>query len=193
MADLVEADGSVNFTPQSSAGAVGAEIVAGGGAADNVAAPVAAPVASAVAPAAPAATAAAAAAPVRATGNLQTFAGKLGAAASAITFSGDIKRPFLVIGSTFVNFSAAAARTCDVQFNACANAANSGQNISLANCNAQKTACTAAQAAATVTSFGAGVQRREVAEKRAEKSRRLALVRTISQKRAELAALEALL
>lgn len=198
VADLVEADGSVNFTPQSNAGVVGVEVVAGGNGGDDAADNVAAPVASAVAPAAPAATAApaaAAAAAADAAGNLQTFDGKLGAAASPITFSGDEKRPFEVNGATFVNFSAAAARTCDIQSNACANAANRGQKVSLNNCNKQKTACQAAQEAATVTSFstdaaGPRLRRREGAEKRAEKSRRLALIRTISQKRAELAALE---
>lgn len=142
VADIVAADGAVSFTPQSSAGVVGAEVVVGGGSggAGNDAAS-AAPAAAIAAPAAPA------------TGNLQTFTGTLGAAASPITSSGDAKRPFLVNGATFVNFAAAAARTCDVQFNACANAANDGNGIALADCTTQKTACTAAQAGTTATSF----------------------------------------
>lgn len=177
VADIVAADGAVNFTPQSSAGVVGAEVVAGNGAA----AP-AAPVASAVSSAAPAASASAApvpaatvvAAPTANTPtNLQTFTGAVGAAAIPITPSGDAKRPFLVNGATFVNFAAAAARTCDVQFNACANAANGGKGVVFADCNTQKTACSAAQAATTATSFGRRIKRRE----RAEKSRRLALMR----------------
>lgn len=188
VADIVAADGAVNFTPQSSAGVVGAEVVAGNGAAAP-AAPVAsavssaipaacaiasAPAASAPVASAPAASATAVPAPAANTPtNLQTFTGALGAAAIPIAPSGDAKRPFLVNGATFVNFAAAAARTCDVQFNACANAANSGKGVVFADCNAQKTACGAAQAAAPATSFGRRVKRRE----RAEESRRLALVR----------------
>jgi len=85
--------------------------------------------------------------------NLQTFTGDLGAAADAITFSGDNTRPFLVNGDTFVNFAAAAQRTCDIQFNACADAANSGAAFSVSDCSAQETQCDAAQSAATITSF----------------------------------------
>lgn len=162
VADIVAA-GAVSFTPQSSAGVVGAEVVVGGGSggAGNDAVASAAPAAAAIAaPAAPA------------TGNLQTFTGTLGAAASPITSSGDAKRPFLVNGATFVNFAAAAARTCDVQFNACANAANGGNGIALADCTAQKTGCTAAQAGTTATSFA-----RRLIRKRQ---------RTIRQRRAAL-------
>lgn len=179
----------------------------------TIATPIATATATAIATAAPVGTAAPAA-PAAAAGNLQTFTGALGAAANPITFSGDAKRPFEVNGDTFVNFSAAAARTCDIQFNACANAANSGKAVVFADCNTQKTACTAAQAATTATSFGAAgaateaatpggddasapeacpsqrIKRREEAEKRAEKSKKLALLRTILQKRAELAVLE---
>ncbi len=37
--------------------------------------------------------------------NLQSFTGNLGAAADAITFSGDTTRSFEVKGNTFVNFA----------------------------------------------------------------------------------------
>jgi hypothetical protein len=70
--------------------------------------------------------------------NLQTFTGTLGASADAITFSGDTTRPFLVNGNTFVNFAAAAQRTCDIQFNACADAANSGAAFSVNDCQTQE-------------------------------------------------------
>ena len=73
--------------------------------------------------------------------NLQTFTGNLGAAAVPITNSGDPKRPFEVNGNTFVNFAAAAQRTCDVQFNACANAANGSGNqgsLTVSACQTQK-------------------------------------------------------
>jgi hypothetical protein len=71
--------------------------------------------------------------------NLQSFTGDLGAAALPITFSGDTTRPFLVNGNTFVNFAAAAQRTCDIQFNKCADASNSKQiPQSVGDCQTQK-------------------------------------------------------
>jgi len=76
--------------------------------------------------------------PRQTTDNLQTFTGNLGAAADVITFSGDDTRPFEVNGDTFVNFAAAAQRTCDIQFNACANAANSGAAFSVSTCSSQE-------------------------------------------------------
>ncbi|KAL9618067.1 MAG: hypothetical protein Q9160_007196 [Pyrenula sp. 1 TL-2023] len=88
--------------------------------------------------------------------NLQSFTGNLGEAAPAISNSGDAKRPFDVAGDTFVNFAAAAQRTCDKQFNACANQANSGAAFSVSDCQTQKDACDAAQQSASVTSFSAG-------------------------------------
>lgn len=66
-----------------------------------------------------------------------------GIAAPAVTNSGDSTRPFLVNGNTFVNEAAAVQRSCDIQFNACANAVN-GQTLSgvtLADCSTQQTAC----------------------------------------------------
>lgn len=74
--------------------------------------------------------------------NVQTFTGNLGGAAPAVTDSGDAKRPFSVNGATFVNEGAAIQRSCAVQHNACANAANSGSgNFSVSDCGTQGTSC----------------------------------------------------
>lgn len=71
--------------------------------------------------------------------------GSLGGAAPAITNSGDSTRPFEVNGNTFVNQAAAVQRSCDIQFNACADAFNSGKlsGSTLADCSAQETTCLA--------------------------------------------------
>ncbi|KAF2036779.1 hypothetical protein EK21DRAFT_106088 [Setomelanomma holmii] len=78
--------------------------------------------------------------------NSQSFTGALGGiAATPVVDSGDAKRPFSVKGDTFVNIGAALQRSCDQQFNACANAANGGNaTFSTADCTAQKTQCSAA-------------------------------------------------
>ncbi|GKT93414.1 hypothetical protein Ct61P_11264 [Colletotrichum tofieldiae] len=53
--------------------------------------------------------------------------------------------PFEVNGSTFLNAGAALQRSCAVQHNACADAANSGaEDISVADCGAQEDECLAA-------------------------------------------------
>ena len=71
--------------------------------------------------------------------NLQSFGGNLGAAATPIVDSGNEDRPFQVGGDTFVNLAAALQRSCDQQFNACANQANAGDaGFSTAECQAQK-------------------------------------------------------
>ena len=69
-----------------------------------------------------------------------------GIAAPAITNSGDSTRPFLVNGNTFVNEAAAVQRSCDVQFNACANAFNGGtaKGFTIADCQAQEDDCISA-------------------------------------------------
>lgn len=80
-------------------------------------------------------------APVRRqTGNVQTFTGALGGiAATPVENTGDSKRPFSVKGTTFTTIGAALTRSCDQQFNACANAANGGDaSLSVAQCSAQK-------------------------------------------------------
>jgi hypothetical protein len=66
-----------------------------------------------------------------------------GIAAPPITDSGDSTRPFEVNGNTFVNKSAAVQRSCDIQFNACANAFNSGSatGFNLSDCQTQEDDC----------------------------------------------------
>lgn len=73
-------------------------------------------------------------------GNLQTFTGALGGVtATPVTNSGDVKRPFAVKGDTFVNIAAAFQRSCDQQFNACANKANGGDaSLSVSACSDQQ-------------------------------------------------------
>jgi hypothetical protein len=72
--------------------------------------------------------------------NFQTFAGALGGvAATPITDSGNADRKFQVKGDTFVNLGAALQRSCDQQFNACANKANGGdKTLSVSACSDQK-------------------------------------------------------
>lgn len=68
----------------------------------------------------------------------------LGGAAPAVTNSGDAKRPFAVNGNSFVNEAAAKQRACDIQNNACSDAANAGADFKLSDCQAQQQACNAA-------------------------------------------------
>jgi hypothetical protein len=72
--------------------------------------------------------------------NAQSFTGALGGiAATPILDSGNADRPFSVKGDTFVNIGAALQRSCDQQFNACANQANAGNaDFSTQECSAQK-------------------------------------------------------
>jgi hypothetical protein len=77
--------------------------------------------------------------------NLQTFTGALGGiSAGAVTASG---AQFTSGGNQFNTLAAALQRSCSVQNNACANAANAqGQKttFTVAQCNSQNTACNAA-------------------------------------------------
>ncbi|TDZ54655.1 hypothetical protein CTRI78_v006123 [Colletotrichum trifolii] len=76
--------------------------------------------------------------------DVQSFTGTLGGAAPPVT-SSDSDKPFEVNGATFLNAGAALQRSCAVQHNACANAANSGsEDISVADCDAQEDDCLAA-------------------------------------------------
>ncbi|KIY71526.1 hypothetical protein CYLTODRAFT_418758 [Cylindrobasidium torrendii FP15055 ss-10] len=77
-----------------------------------------------------------------ASGNLQAFTGNLGGTAPAVTAGG---KGFIVENNDeFLNSAAALTRSCDVQHNACANAANSGGGFSVGDCDAQNTECKAA-------------------------------------------------
>lgn len=73
-------------------------------------------------------------------GDFQTFGNALGGIeATPVVDSGDAKRPFQVKDDTFVNIGAALQRSCDQQFNACANAANGGDaSLSVGACSTQK-------------------------------------------------------
>ncbi|KAF7952336.1 uncharacterized protein EAE97_001833 [Botrytis byssoidea] len=68
-----------------------------------------------------------------------------GIAAPPITNSGDSARPFSVNGNTFVNEAAALQRSCDIQFNACADAFNGGKanGFSMSDCQTQENSCLA--------------------------------------------------
>jgi len=82
-----------------------------------------------------------------ASGNLQTFTGSLGGLAPSVTAGG---RGFVVAGESdsFLNVGAATGRSCDVQHNACANAANSGSSsFTVGDCDTQDTQCKAATSA----------------------------------------------
>lgn len=72
--------------------------------------------------------------------NSQAFTGALGGVeATPVLDSGNEDRPFEVNGDTFVNIGAALQRSCDQQFNGCANLANGGDaDFSTADCQAQK-------------------------------------------------------
>ncbi|KAI4194105.1 MAG: hypothetical protein LQ348_002706 [Seirophora lacunosa] len=76
--------------------------------------------------------------------NVQTFTGDLGGLPPpVIQSSGD--RPFSVNGNTFVNSGAALQRSCAIQHNACANAANGGELAGgVGQCDAQEKDCNAA-------------------------------------------------
>lgn len=77
--------------------------------------------------------------------NVQTFTGALGGiSAPAVTqTSGD--RPFSVNGSIFVNAAAALQRSCSIQHNQCADAANSGSlSGGVSQCETQEDECNAA-------------------------------------------------
>lgn len=68
-----------------------------------------------------------------------------GIPAPPVTNSGDSSRPFSVNGNTFVNEGAALQRSCDIQFNACANAFNGGtaKGFDIGDCQTQQEACVA--------------------------------------------------
>ncbi|KAK6088182.1 hypothetical protein SCUP234_01248 [Seiridium cupressi] len=77
-------------------------------------------------------------------GSTATVSGAVaGATAPAVTASGNADRPFEVNGNTFVNEAAAKQRSCDIQFNACADAVNGGKasGVTVSDCQAQQTSC----------------------------------------------------
>lgn len=88
--------------------------------------------------------------------NVQTFTGTLGGPPPPVISSSGA-RPFSVKGDTFVNIGAALQRSCAVQHNACANAANSGALAGgVGQCETQETACNAAGGGAKKMKRAAG-------------------------------------
>lgn len=76
---------------------------------------------------------------VLAAGNVQTFKGSLGGAAPPVSEDDASARPFSVDGATFLNKGAALQRSCSVQHNACASAANGGgANFDVGDCDQQR-------------------------------------------------------
>ncbi|KAM7219033.1 hypothetical protein V8F06_005625 [Rhypophila decipiens] len=123
-----------------------ADVAAGGAAADAGAGAAVDKAAECPAPAPAAGNANAGGAAEAATGtvNVQTFTGDLGGPAPPVESSAN-ERPFSVNGATFLNQGAAIQRSCAVQKNACANAANSGAlDGGTAQCDAQEAACLSA-------------------------------------------------
>ncbi|KAK4200326.1 hypothetical protein QBC40DRAFT_72570 [Triangularia verruculosa] len=93
--------------------------------------------------------------------NLQVFTSALGgAAAPAITNSGDPDRPFAVDGDTFPDFETAGNRACDNQKNACAKIANEGDQrdgaLTVGECDRQMEQCKSAALSAVNRSFDGG-------------------------------------
>ncbi|KAI0175833.1 hypothetical protein GGR52DRAFT_589593 [Hypoxylon sp. FL1284] len=76
--------------------------------------------------------------------NVNAFTGSVGSAPVPVISSAANAKPFSVNGAEFLNQGAAIQRACDVQKNACANAANSGSaDISVSDCDAQQQQCVA--------------------------------------------------
>ncbi|KAL2190422.1 hypothetical protein L209DRAFT_679621 [Thermothelomyces heterothallicus CBS 203.75] len=77
--------------------------------------------------------------------NIQTFTGSLGGVAPPVESTAGSDRPFSVNGATFTTANAALQRSCSIQKNACANAANSGQlQGGVQQCEQQEAECRAA-------------------------------------------------
>lgn len=81
--------------------------------------------------------------------NVQTFTGTLGGPPPPV-ISSTGNRPFSVNGDTFVTVGAALQRSCSIQHNACASAANSGKlSGGVGQCDTQNSQCTAAATSGT--------------------------------------------
>jgi hypothetical protein len=76
---------------------------------------------------------------------VQTFTGTLGGPAPPVIFTAGAARPFAIDGTTDINKGAAIQRSCSVQHNNCADAANSGKLAGgVSQCDTQLNACNAA-------------------------------------------------
>ncbi|KIW16176.1 hypothetical protein PV08_06227 [Exophiala spinifera] len=77
--------------------------------------------------------------------NVQTFTGSLGGPPPPVISTAGAARPFSVNGNTFINIGAALQRSCAIQHNACADAANSGSlSGGVGQCETQEQECNAA-------------------------------------------------
>lgn len=77
--------------------------------------------------------------------NVQTFTGSLGGPPPPVISTAGAARAFSVNGDTFINIGAALQRSCSVQHNACAGAANSGSlSGGVGQCETQEQECNAA-------------------------------------------------
>ncbi|KAK3314220.1 hypothetical protein B0H66DRAFT_484024 [Apodospora peruviana] len=80
------------------------------------------------------------------------FTGTLGGPPPPVVSTAGAARAFSVNGNTFVNIGAAVQRSCDIQHNACANAANSGSlEGGTAQCETQQAECSKANLARRAT------------------------------------------
>lgn len=78
--------------------------------------------------------------------NIQSFTGSLGGPPPPVVSSAS-SRPFSVNGNTFTGQAAALSRSCDIQHNACADAANSGELAGgVSQCATQLASCRAGNA-----------------------------------------------
>ncbi|CEL07989.1 hypothetical protein ASPCAL11143 [Aspergillus calidoustus] len=75
--------------------------------------------------------------------HLDRRAGTLGSSAPSVIKTGDSERPFAVAGNTFADYDSAAQRSCNIQFDNCQRAANSGSSFSVSDCQDQQNDCLA--------------------------------------------------
>ncbi|KAL4953842.1 hypothetical protein BDW69DRAFT_164466 [Aspergillus filifer] len=71
--------------------------------------------------------------------------GTLGGPTPAITETGDSERPYAVDGNTFTDYTSAAQRSCNLQYDSCQLAANTDESVSftLEDCQDQQNDCIA--------------------------------------------------
>ncbi|KAJ0424161.1 hypothetical protein BJY00DRAFT_277200 [Aspergillus carlsbadensis] len=84
--------------------------------------------------------------------HLDRRAGTFGTSAPSVIKTGDSERPFAVDGNTFADYDSAAQRSCNIQFDNCQRAANSGSLFSVSDCQDQQNNCLADPPAAEAES-----------------------------------------
>ncbi|KAL3461313.1 hypothetical protein BJX64DRAFT_164169 [Aspergillus heterothallicus] len=73
--------------------------------------------------------------------HLDRRARTLGGNAPSIIKTDDAERPYEVDGNTFTDYNSAAQRSCNIQFDICQRAANSGSSFSVGDCSNQQNDC----------------------------------------------------